>query len=99
MDIEILDDLWDKVMVERNGFAFFVDIEYKNLPYNYSYCKCIGHYYEICKRRPFDNTHGQVHKKDVDRNKTKQRKRKTYVYVGDDNKENKERTSMDRDNT
>ncbi|MCH79536.1 NADPH:quinone oxidoreductase-like [Trifolium medium] len=43
--------LLQKSVVERKGFAFFVDVEYENLPDYCDHCKFIGHKFENCKRR------------------------------------------------
>jgi hypothetical protein len=32
------------------GFAFFVELNYENLPNFFTRCKSIGHYLEICKK-------------------------------------------------
>jgi hypothetical protein len=39
-----------QVLVERKGYAFFVDLEYENLPEFCTHCNIIGHYVEICKK-------------------------------------------------
>jgi hypothetical protein len=39
-----------KVLVERQGYAFFVDLEYENVPEVCTHCKMIGHYVEIARR-------------------------------------------------
>jgi hypothetical protein len=50
VDIDLSQTLRDKVLVERVGFAFFVDIDYENLPPYCTNCKMIGHHVGICKR-------------------------------------------------
>lgn len=32
-----------RVLVERSDFAFFVDIDYENIPEFHNHCKCVGH--------------------------------------------------------
>ena len=54
IDLNLNDSLCHRILVERTGYAFFVDIEYENLPDFCSYCKCTGHYYDICKRKPIE---------------------------------------------
>ena len=44
-------DLVDRILVEREGFAFFVDVIYERLPLFCSSCKIVGHSSELCKRR------------------------------------------------
>jgi len=39
-----------RVLVERTGFAFFLDLDYDNLPQFCSFCCCIGHQQANCKR-------------------------------------------------
>lgn len=36
-------------LVEMQGYAFFVDIEYENLSHFCSHCKMIGHSLQTCK--------------------------------------------------
>lgn len=38
------------ILAERKGYAFYVDIEYENLPDFCTHCQCTVHYVEICKR-------------------------------------------------
>ena len=45
-------DLVDRILVEKEGFAFFVDVIYERLPLFCSSCKIVGHSSELCKRRP-----------------------------------------------
>lgn len=49
VDMDVSQPLRSKVLVERTGYAFFVDIGYENLPDYCSHCNKIGHYLEICK--------------------------------------------------
>lgn len=48
IDLNLNEELCHRILVERKGYAFFVDVEYENLPDFCSYCKCTGHYFEIC---------------------------------------------------
>ncbi|MCI37614.1 hypothetical protein A2U01_0058838, partial [Trifolium medium] len=41
-----------KVLVERKGFAFFVELGYENLPAFCEKCAIIGHHTNNCKRYP-----------------------------------------------
>jgi hypothetical protein len=50
VDMDLSNPLRDKVLVERKGFAFFVDLDYENLPPFCSHCKVIGHHVGICKK-------------------------------------------------
>ncbi|GAU40165.1 hypothetical protein TSUD_292700 [Trifolium subterraneum] len=50
VDLNLFQDLRNRVLVERVGYAFFVDIEYENLPDVCTNCKIIGHHVGNCKR-------------------------------------------------
>ncbi|MCH93321.1 hypothetical protein A2U01_0014270, partial [Trifolium medium] len=50
VDMDLSQTLRDNVLVERKGFAFFVDLDYENLPQFCSNCKVIGHHVGICKK-------------------------------------------------
>lgn len=60
MDIDITQDLKYEVLVERKGYAFFVEFEYENLPDFCGYCKTIGHNASFCRKRKteFDRQDG-----------------------------------------
>ncbi|MCH81555.1 hypothetical protein A2U01_0002345, partial [Trifolium medium] len=51
VDIDLLQPLRYKLLVERKGFAFFVDLDYEHIPDFCNNCKVIGHQIENCKRR------------------------------------------------
>jgi hypothetical protein len=50
VDMDLSQPLRYKVLVERKGFAFFVEIEYENVPDFCDACHVIGHHVEVCKR-------------------------------------------------
>jgi hypothetical protein len=52
VDLDLKTDLRYKVLVERTGFAFFVEFEYENLPSFCEKCSMIGHDISFCKRYP-----------------------------------------------
>lgn len=56
VDIDLAIELRYRVLVERKGYAFFVDLEYENLPDFCAYCKIPGHHIDICKKRNMGNT-------------------------------------------
>jgi hypothetical protein len=83
VDLDLSQALRHSVLVERKGFAFFVDLDYENLPDFCTHCNMIGHYVEICK-----NLQAQEHNnKEVDAKlkskieKTKPRMEKKYVQI------------------
>ncbi|XP_058733228.1 uncharacterized protein LOC131604829 [Vicia villosa] len=49
VDMDLTQPLNYNVLVERQGFAFFADIEYENLPEFCSHCKKPGHGVSNCK--------------------------------------------------
>lgn len=71
-----------RVLVERKGFAFFVDLDYENLPEFCTHCNMVGHYLEICRK--VNNVDDEGPSKE-DRNKNKQKK--VYVQTRDGNLE------------
>ncbi|MCI21095.1 hypothetical protein A2U01_0042259, partial [Trifolium medium] len=50
VDMDLSQTLRHKVLVERKGFAFFVELDYENLPQFCSNCKVIGHHVGNCKK-------------------------------------------------
>jgi hypothetical protein len=50
IDIDLLQPLRYKLLVERKGYAFFVDLEYEHIPDFCTECKMIGHSIENCYR-------------------------------------------------
>ncbi|XP_058783669.1 uncharacterized protein LOC131658389 [Vicia villosa] len=51
VDMDLTKELRYKVLVERQGFAFFVELEYEKLPEFCNHCICIGHNTSKCKRK------------------------------------------------
>ncbi|XP_058776274.1 uncharacterized protein LOC131650588 [Vicia villosa] len=51
VDLGLTKEFVYKLLVERVGFAFFVDIEYEKVPEFCSYFSCIGHNISSCKRK------------------------------------------------
>jgi len=50
VDIDLSQTLRHRLLVERTGFAFYVDLEYENFPDYCSYCKTIGHHIDYYRR-------------------------------------------------
>ncbi|XP_045821982.1 uncharacterized protein LOC123914862 [Trifolium pratense] len=78
IDTDLTQTLRDKVLVERKGFAFLVNIEYENLPNFCTNCKVIGHYVANCKKLiPIDD--GKFDKDIRDRRTTNKEPKKVFV--------------------
>ncbi|GAU37905.1 hypothetical protein TSUD_163420 [Trifolium subterraneum] len=78
VDMDLSQTLRDKVLGERKGFAFFVDLDYENLPHFCSHCKVIGHHVGICKKLNYveeDKTEKEVR----DTKRPLKETRKTFV--------------------
>ncbi|MCH94922.1 ABC transporter B family member [Trifolium medium] len=50
VDMDLTQTLRYKVLVERQGFAFYVDLDYENLPEFCTHCNMVGHSLENCKK-------------------------------------------------
>jgi len=50
VDMDLSKDLKYKVLVERKGYAFYVELGYDNLPAFCNYCKITGHSVEKCRK-------------------------------------------------
>ncbi|GAU35943.1 hypothetical protein TSUD_394910 [Trifolium subterraneum] len=50
VDMDLSQPLRYKLLVERKGFAFFVEMEYENMPDFCNNCQVIGHHVDNCKR-------------------------------------------------
>jgi hypothetical protein len=50
VDMDLTQQLRHKVLVERVGYASFVELDYENLPPFCSHCRCIGHFVENCRK-------------------------------------------------
>lgn len=51
VDLDLTKELSYKILVERVGFSFFVDIEYERIPEFCNFCSCIEHTTKSCKRK------------------------------------------------
>jgi hypothetical protein len=49
VDMDLSQQVFDEVMVEREGYAFNVNVIYERLPEFCSHCKIIGHSIAACK--------------------------------------------------
>lgn len=50
VDMDLSQPLKYKVLVERKGYAFFVDFDYENLPPFCTHCNTVGHHLGNCKK-------------------------------------------------
>lgn len=48
IDLNMSHTLHDHFLVEREGYVFFVELEYESLPIFLNYCVCVGHSIEKC---------------------------------------------------
>lgn len=53
VDIELMNEIKDKVLLERVGYVFFVYIEYEKLPEICHYYKALGHAGLSCRRKAY----------------------------------------------
>ncbi|WJX25343.1 hypothetical protein P8452_14395 [Trifolium repens] len=86
VDMDLSQTLRSKVLVERKGFAFFVDLDYENLPDFCTHCKMVGHYVEICKNL---QSHENVIKNTEAKQKVKNKVEKKYVQTAASLEKNK----------
>lgn len=58
IEIDLNSNLRDKILVEHEGYAFFVEVEYERLPFFCTACQAIGHDISNCKRKQhsYDNS-------------------------------------------
>ncbi|PNY08296.1 defensin-like protein [Trifolium pratense] len=66
IDVDLNSNLRERILVERNDFDFYVDVEYENLPPFCHSCQIIGHSFKNCKyQNPQKNTVSLVNKRKV----------------------------------
>jgi len=74
-----------KALVERQGYAFFVDLDYENIPDFCTHCKMIGHHVNIFKRiHPID--HEERENNPIKNRRQDRVPEKQYVQVHDGRK-------------
>jgi hypothetical protein len=78
VDIDLSQTLRYKVLVERVGFAFYVDLDYENLPPFCHHCKMVGHYLEYCK---WVQSYDDGNKSKEPKNTVKNKNENTMKYV------------------
>jgi hypothetical protein len=82
VDMDLSQTLRYKVLVERKGYAFFVDLDYENLPEFCTHCKMVGHNVDVCKKLYYQENDSKV---DEPRKKSITRNEKRYVQTRDGN--------------
>lgn len=50
VEIDLTQALRYKILVERKGYVFYVDLDYENVPDYCTYCRNIGHHVDFCKK-------------------------------------------------
>jgi len=50
VDMDLNNELVHRILVERKGFAFFVDIDYETIPDFCTNCQITGHHIGVCKK-------------------------------------------------
>jgi hypothetical protein len=96
IEIDLMQPLRYKLLVERKGYAFFVDLEYEHIPDFCSECKRIGHSFDNCRRwinleelknNKEKNMKQKAHEKNEKNEKSekneKNEKKKIYVQTKD----------------
>jgi hypothetical protein len=82
VDIDLLQPLRYKLLVERKGFAFFVDIDYEHIPEFCHNCRVIGHNIENCKRWNKDEE-VKTNQDNINKKKPTTDPKPTFVQVRD----------------
>jgi hypothetical protein len=99
VDMDLTHSLRDKVLVERKGFAFFVELDYENLPPFCSHCQVIGHHVGNCKKLNYVED-GKNDKEVREKRKIVKEASKIYVQTNDGRKDqncNKDVINVDSD--
>jgi len=76
-----------RVLVERVGYAFFVDFDYESLPDYCFFCNCIGHAQSYCKKAKASTEHDKPDTDKPHRNVNAQIPKKAYQVVKDKRKD------------
>lgn len=87
VNLDLNSDRRYKVLVEKRGYDFFVNLEYESLPDFCNNCNIFGHCLNNYKRRGDDNDNGNQKRRreeavlEVDNGKKKKGNKKIYVQV------------------
>lgn len=69
VQIDLSKPLLYEVLVERNGFSFFVSVDYEKIPSYCAFCKTIGHEEGSCKKKQQKEVNVNEPSKDAANNK------------------------------
>lgn len=95
LDMDLSQTIRYKLLVERKGYAFFIEVDYENLLDYCSNCKAISHYVEICKKLNLEEVAGQL-QDSPKRNYQAKKPDKVFVHKKDDRLNQGKETSDDR---
>jgi hypothetical protein len=79
VEIDLMQPIRYKLLVERKGFAFFVDLEYEHIPAFCTECKMIGHDFENCRKWNMDA--GLRHNKGIHMKQKASESKQAYVPI------------------
>ncbi|WJX67277.1 hypothetical protein P8452_51766 [Trifolium repens] len=82
VDMDLTQTIRHKVLVERQGFAFYVELDYENLPDFCTNCNIIGHHLNNCKRLQSSKENQTIKEHFIARKQTREVK-KTFVQTRD----------------
>lgn len=82
VDMDLSQTLRYTLLVERVGFAFYVDLDYENLPDFCTHCRNIGHHIDICKKW-YPEGDQKVEKQPVQKKNQVTDPKKVYVQTKD----------------
>jgi len=82
VDMDVTQELRYKVLVERKGFSFFVELDFENIPDYCTHCKKIGDYINICKNLQ----RNEVVNDEAGKMRDSRKNRKEYVQIADGRK-------------
>lgn len=55
VDVDMSSKLFDSVIVEREGYAFSLEVQYEKYPPFSTHCKFLGHMVQQCKKLAASN--------------------------------------------
>ena len=76
-----------RVLVEREGYSFFVDLDYENIPDFCHYCNIVGHAQSYCRRAKADAEKNKPDSRNPPRTDSIQKEVNVYKVVKDRRKD------------